>query len=987
MAFIQPASIPISFQGGLSSKTDEMQVQPGSLLVLENACFDKIGKLNKRYGYDILEKNILGGSLISSASAIDSFNDELNLFNNQNVYTYISSAGSWSNRGTAISLINSNKQIVRTSAAQQLNPDAAYLNNIELFAWEDSRGGIRYSVLDRQTSAYVLSDSLLYLAGAKPKTIAFNGKIYVLYTDGNNNLYFKTVNPSNPNLLTSQHNITADGSPDLVYDAVVLSDKLYIVFTSVTGLRIIEVDSNNDITDEIAVSTETADSVNIQADSLNQIWTVYTTATEVKAAAFTIDSLTELLAPTLLDTVVADEVTSIESVNAGSLHIIYEVFDSNPTKTSLKSCILKSDGSIVTVGTLRSVGLTSKPFRYGKNIYLNVAHESTLQSTYFTCLMTNAPFTIVGKIAASVAGGLKTNTMIAETSEITPGVFMFPNLIKGKFISEDNTSFSLLGVNSTTIDFTNVNKFSSVTQSNNLLFVGGILQSYDGVSATEQNFHLYPENIETTAIPAGGALSAGQYQYKVVYSWTDKFGQIQYSTPSTALTFEADTNDACVLTIPTLRLTAKTNVVIKVYRTQVNQTVFQEVTSELVPLLNDITVDSLTFIDVAADVQIAANAPVYTTGGILENAAPPSCSLISLYQDRVMISGLEDPHLIWFSKNKFDASNYNTIPVEFSASNTIAISQTGGAITALGLMDDKLVIFKKSSIFVISGGGPNDTGGGDQFSPAELVSNSIGCTNPNSVVLTKNGLMFQSDKGIWLLDRGLGAPQYIGMGVDSELKDQIVSSAVVDPNDNLIIFTTYNGSAAIFDYYINQWSTWTNHKAIDGIVFNGVFTFCKADGSVCSQNRTSFSDGGDFIPMKLVTPWLSFAQLQGYQRVFRTFLLGQFKGPHSLVVDVGYNGDPAFTETTTINATAIAGSNVWGTDGYWGESTPWGAVFQPYEFQINFKTQTCTSIRLRISDDQTSDYNEGYSISSLSFEVGVLPGNIRLPKANKVGTI
>ena len=43
--------------------------------------------------------------LITSAVAIDTFNNEICLFDNtNNIYTYIHSANAWSNRGPAISL-------------------------------------------------------------------------------------------------------------------------------------------------------------------------------------------------------------------------------------------------------------------------------------------------------------------------------------------------------------------------------------------------------------------------------------------------------------------------------------------------------------------------------------------------------------------------------------------------------------------------------------------------------------------------------------------------------------------------------------------------------------------------------------------------------------------------------------------------------------------------------------------------------------------
>ncbi len=1014
MAFVQPTNVPLSFSGGLQGKTDEVQMQPPGLLTLENAVFNKTGKLNKRFGYDILSNVVTDGRVIDQAFAIDNFNQELNLFDNQNIYTYISANENWANRGTAISLINSNKQVTRTSAAQQLNPDSAYLRGLEVVVWEDSRitkdGGCRYSVIDTATEAFCIADKPLISSYTNPKVIVFNDMFYVFYAN-KNNLYYRTIDTDNPGTISDQTVVFADGyESDFVYDLAVCNNKLFVGFTeefNVDGaITLYALDVNNTIVNSTVVEYTIGKSivdngfsaVSLTADSLNQVWVAWSTGVDVRYAVYDVSTGLDLVtADTLIDDVVVSTLTGIETTTAGVVQLTYEVqataafLDPSYILTNdqfIRSALLTVDGYVTEVGELRSVGLASKAFRNNKNLYVNVIHESPLQSTYYAILINAETFgTVVGKVNGQVGGALSSNGLLPQVNTTSAGVFVWTNLVKGQFISEDNTNFSLLGVNATTTDFTNINKFNSVTQSNNLLFVGGILQSYDGNSVAEQNFHLYPEGIIAEVFPVGGALSVGQYQYQVVYAWTDRFGQIQYSAPSPTVTISsADITTSVLLSIPTLRLTKKENVVIKVYRTQVNSPVLQEVTSELALLLNDPTVDFVQFADTVADAHMAANATIYTTGGVLPNAAPPACSMICLYQDRVIIAGLEDPNVLAFSKNKVDASNFNTIPVEFAAENTIAVNQLGGKITALASMDDKLIIFKRSSIHVLSGDGPNDVGGGNSFPPVELVSNSIGCTNPNSVVLTKNGIMFQSNKGIWLLDRSLGEPQYIGAGVDDVVKDHLVSSAVVDPNDNHIIFTTFDGLACVYDYLNGQWINWTNHQAVDGIVFKGKYLFVKANGEVYQQNRTKFADGEEYIEMSFTTPWLSFAQMLGYQRVFRAYLLGEFKGPHSLEVSVGYDFNPAFSDTAVINATSVSGGNLWGGTTTWGSSAQWGGVFQPYQFQINLQRQTCTSLRLRISDIQNSTHNEGYTISNLSFEVGVLPGHNRLPRRNKVST-
>lgn len=1047
MVFIQKQNVPLSFTGGLQNKTDSLQLQPPSLLELENAKFDKLGALNKRPGYDILPNNILSDGVINTASAVDTFNNELNLFDNHNIYTYISAMESWANRGPAISLINTNEQIIRSAAAQQLNPDSTILNGIEVFVWEDSRGGCRYSVLDSATNAYCVADQLISGARQRPKVINFNNLIYVLYASANN-LSYRTINPNNANLIGGQFNLAADGyGNNFPYDCCVSNDRLYVSYFSdatINGeLDLFYLDVSNIKSSVIPVATgtnaiknSTSIATSVIGDSLNQIWVSWSTGLDVRISCYdgTFPILSNIFSNLVVDTVICPLLGSIESLNKGVLQLVYEIkIDPNPSDQSCKTVTIQTNQIITQIGKIASVGLATKPFFYNGDIFVHLTHQSTLQSTYFMALLNDVPFTIVSKVAPLVGGGLRTNNIMPEIVAMQSGVFLWSNLIKGRFLSEDNTSFSLLGVNSTISDFTNINKFNSVTFSDNLLFVGGILQNYDGVSVNEQNFHLFPEDIRLNKIiPNAGALSAGQYQYQVVYAWTDKFGQIQYSSPSPTLTVTVPINAAVELIIPTLRLTAKTGVVIQVYRTQVNETIFFDVTSLLTPpdpitgiggggILNDPNARAVTFTDVAADISIRSNQTIYTTGGVLPNISPPSCSMISLFNDRVILGGLEDPNLLWFSKNKINNSNFNTIPVEFSLSLTIGVNDKGGPITALGLMDQNLIIFKRSAIFIMTGEGPNDAGGGNNFPDPQVITQSVGCINPNSIVLTGQGLMFQTpDKGIWLLDRSLGPPQYIGAGVDDLAKQHVVSSANLDQNSNSVIFTTFDGPALVYDYLIGQWSTWTNHQSVDAVIFENDFTFCKSNGQIYKQNHNLYYDGivgGVQVryAMELSTPWISYAQLLGYQSIFRFFILGQYKGVHNLNVEIGYNFNPAFTKSVVIDATSIAGANTWGSDPFWGSSTPWGGnnygfsgsvAWHPYIFQVNMPIQRCTSFRIKIFDYQFIDnsthiipldlndepiitippaYNEGYTISGLLFELGALADGVRVPLANKVG--
>lgn len=1029
MAFTQKQTIPISFQGGLAQKQDLKQVQSPNLLALENAQFDKVGQLNKRPGYDILPKTAFSGNDINAAYAIDSFNGELNLFDNLSLYSFSPSARAWANRGPAISLVNTVDQIIRSPAAQQINPDCTSLKDIDVYAWEDSRGGCRYSVLDHKTGTYIVADQPLIAAfatGLRPKTIVFNDLIYIFYTN-KSVLYYQKINPNVPNIISTPFALISDGLNDnFTYDVCtnpVQSGLLYLsYFNNSFNLVAMDMDSNGNLADFTTVATGFVAiddtnflSVNIVGDDTGNNWISWSSGNAVYTSSYLAADFSPILSATLIEIVQCPLLAGIQYLpNSGQLQLCYEVFNSNPSNERVEAAIITQSGAITNIGTLRSVGIASKPYYYNGNNFINLAFQSVLQSTYFGIFLTYTPFTIISKVSPDNGGGLRTNNTAAECTAISPGVFLWANLTKGRFISEDNTNFALLGVQGTLSDFTNINKFNSTTFSNNLLFVGGILQNYDGVTVNEQNFHVYSEGITAVqSVGAGQLTTDAEYQYQIVYAWTDNFGQIQYGTPSPTLTIQlTGGNNTVTLTIPTLRLTAKKGVVIQVYRTLANggdsgQPVFYVTTSLLTPpdnitglggggILNDTTVDTVTFTDLAADTAIQTNQPIYTQGGILPNSAPPSCSMISLFQDRVILGGLEDPNSLWYSQTKSNNSSFNTIPAEFSFDNVISISEIGGPISALGLMDQNLIIFKENAVFILAGSGPNNAGGGNQYSDAQLITQQVGCTNPNSVILFGQGIAFQTpDKGIWLIDRNLSPPTYLGAGVDDVALHYMVSSATLDPNSNSIIFTTFNGPAMVYDYLVGQWSTFTNHEAVDSVSFQNLFTMVKSDGMVYQQDPEVFYDGyiskkPEPYSMSVTTPWISFGNILGYQRLFHIYLLGTYKGPHTLNVSIGYNFDESFTQIGAINTTLTAGSNLWGSDPTWGKSTPWGGAWNPYIYQINPAVQQCTSFRLMISDSQTPPYNEGYALSTILLEIGVVPGvngpeGLRLPKTNKIG--
>lgn len=505
----------------------------------------------------------------------------------------------------------------------------------------------------------------------------------------------------------------------------------------------------------------------------------------------------------------------------------------------------------------------------------------------------------------------------------------------------------------------------------------------DAISITITNVSVGSFDIPspTTGTLNAGNITPGTRLYKVIYEWIDNLGQIQRSGSSVAISSVTTSTGNTVLVVPTLRITEKKNINVVIYRTEdLGTDIFYRVTDIFNPIKNNPLVDWVSFIDTNSDASILANDTIYTTGNVLDNSAPPSSSMSALYKNRIFIGGLEDGNLLWFSKT----NNGQQAP-EFSEFLTLKVTPKFGFVTALGVIDDKLIIFKEDGIFVLVGNGPTNTGDSDDFENGFTeVSTDIGCIEPKSVVLFPGGLIFKSRKGLYVLDRSLQT-QYIGSNVEN-FNQYNITSAVLNPLNNQVRFTTNSSNILVYDYYVNQWAVFTNLPANDSCYIGENYYLIKPDGTVYKENVNSFNDAGAFIKLKIQTSWMSFAKLQGFQRLWRLGVLGSYIGPHLLNISISYNFNISPSQFTTIDAGTLIGQNsLWGSDATWGLSTPWGGGFIPYEWRVHLTQQKCTSILITIEDSQSSSFNEGFDISSIVFEAGVKQGSNKLGTANSFG--
>jgi hypothetical protein len=961
---------------GLDTKTDSKQVVQGKLLTLENGVFTTERKIRKRYGYNPFSRSIEGSSaLIASGSALATYNSELLLFSGSELYSYSPSTLKWSDKGS-ITNVNLTVQPIIRNSYQQTSPDSAYHSSgLKIFAYEDSRGGSRYSIVDSVTGQFLVSDQLINSTAAKPKVLAVGNYFYLVYYDSAITklrlIIIPVLTPTAPRAAIDLAANILGSAPN--FDMTLAGGRAYLAYNNTDGghgVSVKFIDSFGTLSATLDITGENASScIGIFVDSVtNQVFVAYHNGTAVRY--FVRDSALSpvaVLAPTTVETVA--NVVSLSGISAnGSATLFYTVSAAQTYNYFIRSNTISASGTVGTAADFkRSVGLASKAFSYNGHSYVTVAFASVLQPTYFVL---DSLGNIVAKFVTSQGGGQPAKNCLPEVNALGSGNYLLACLEKDLLTSISGTIYTQTGVKACTLNFASQLQHATLGQS--LILTGGFVSSYDGVSPTEHNFHIYPENVTVSTSASGGLITAGTYSYAVCYEWADASGQIQRSSPSIGVqqvtTGSTSTN---TVTIPTLRLTGKQNrspVFIVVYRTLANGSTFFQVSSVTSPLLNSTTSDSVTFTDTFADTTIQGNPYLYTTGNVVQNTSPPAANLITTFQNRVVLIPSEDPLSFYYSKQVVQGS-----PVDFSINFQNKIDARGGPITTAAEMDGNLILFKNSSIYYVSGSGPADTGANNNFSDAILVSTDGGCTNPSSVILTPEGLMYKSQKGIYLLSRALKV-SYIGKEVEA-YNSANITSAVLIPNTNQVRFTLDSGLALVYDYFENQWGTFTNLAAQDATTFQNQYVYLNAAGSAFQETPGLFIDGnGQGIKLKMVTSWLSFAGLQGYQRIYKMQLLGDYISAHKLLVQIAYDFNPNAIQQNYIDAATLIGPMTYGSDATYGASAVYGGAYPQYQWRVDPAQQKCESIQISIEDIQSSNFGEGFSLSAIAFQVGLKAG-------------
>jgi hypothetical protein len=1070
---LQKQPVPINFSQGYNQKVDPKQLPIGKFQSLQNIVFNKIGLLEKRNGFgpftELTASNL--SSLTTYSNSLVALGETLNIFSEEQSL--------WIDKGMVNQVSLSTLNLVRSSSSQtQVD---AYLapNELSCEVWVDSDGTTKYQVNDSSNGQVLLNPVNLPAGANLPRVFALSSYFIVTY------LITITATPHLEYVAIPLNDLSAPKSPVSVsatvksdttgYDGTVSNNVLYLAWNGSAGggaIQQVSISAGLVQSSTHTIAGHNGDLISISVSSMNSdVFITYWDSGTGNAYASILNLIgVPLLAPTLI--LATTTITHMTTIFYNSLlTIAYEVSNTYPSGVRsdyIQYNTLTTGGTVTSpVIILRSVGLASKLFIQNTTIYVTAVYGGAFQPTYFvTDLLGN----IQAKLAYSNGGGYVAGKTLANVSNLASGNSYIPYLFKDILISvsklnasaNDSNIYSQTGVNSVSLNF-NTPAYS-VEIGSNLNLSGGFLTGYDGVKPTEQEFHLWPEDVTITNTSNGGGMAFQDYFYSVTYEWTDGQGNLFRSAPSiplettiiagTAITFTGtaainttsvtvssttglvvgqiitdstapasiqpgtvitkivglvitislptiaalagdtlqttDTGTAS-LVIPTLRLTAKPNVRIVIYRWSTANQVYYQVTSISSPLLNNPAVDTVSYTDSLPDAAIVGNVLLYTTGGVVENIAPPSTQITALFKSRLFLLDAEDTNLLWYSKQVIEST-----PVEMSdlftifVAPTIGVSQSTGPILSLGAMDDKLIIFKKDAAYYITGTGPDNTGANNDFSDPIFVAGTVGCANQKSIILIPNGLMFQSDKGIWLLDRSLGT-SYIGAPVEDFTVNSTVLSAVSVPGTNQVRFTLDSGVTLMYDYYAQQWGTFVNIPGVSSVLYNNLHTYLRSDGSVFQETPGLYLDNTTPTVISLTTSWFNITGLQGYQRAYQYYLLGSYLSPHLLQVQTSYDYVSLPVQSDMIqpdNFSPAWGEPDPGDTSNWGSSQVWGGPSDSEQWRVNLERQKCQSLQITINEQYDPSFGvpagAGLTLSGINLVIGVKSGYPRLSPSRAV---
>ena len=203
-------------------------------------------------------------------------------------------------------------------------------------------------------------------------------------------------------------------------------------------------------------------------------------------------------------------------------------------------------------------------------------------------------------------------------------------------------------------------------------------------------------------------------------------------------------------------------------------------------------------------------------------------------------------------------------------------------------------------------------------------------------------------------------------------------------NVNQIRITLETNKVLVYDYFVSAWCVFTNINAVDSVIWNATHSYIRSNGQTLVETPNTFTDDGVHYNLKVTTTWLNLSGIQGFERLWHFYILGNYLTPHQLSVKLYYDYNSAYSQEIIINPVI---PNFYGQDVYGLPSgSVYGGEYSPYQYRVNPARQKCMNMKVQIQDlPYSGSLDAALDISNLRFEYGVEGGGNRVRKRQYAG--
>lgn len=930
---------------GLAEGDDPKGLPPGTLTYLENCTWNKAGRVEKRNGNTGLTKSTFSGGTLSGGTCVFARGSAPCMVGGLAANEYSAAGAKWQ-AGDYVTAPTVTWKTTVDSSVGVTDSDIAWSTlGYYVIAWVDQLGAIYVKVVDSSTGAVAMTETkvssatatnprlcivgsravLVYVLSGGPTIVAVSVSLTSMSVDSEQTLRSDTT--GGPlDIVTTGSNVT------IAYEWTGAAPKIKLYSYSVSGFgpttyTQVQAGTINQVAAGIL-------SMSIDGAAGESLYLAYSVPGALRSAIADANTLVETIAPSNLVAGAFQGPIAVCRTSSTTAMIVYHI------ARRVVSCTINSGGGVNIKATTYNAGLASKPVYNATTgiTYFALGPVPSSTSVYYatsgqTLFLVEAPANtgVYGsgtphKIVGTIAP--RTCTITPQGSSLWRGV-AGPNNSSAWLLSSDPSGLSGTGFSRMGMMLTEMTPSGSPTRAVSALGLniinGSSVLFYDGVRCQEYGFYGPSTRVSGVTSGVGGGILAGTYLYSVVPVYTDATGIRHRGPPSTPISITTvGTTSSNTLTIDTFALDSKESLTVaskpvyfEVYRTTVNGSILYLLTVTTSIVKNTPNAATVTYLDIYPDSSVGGGSAtlssqriLYTTGGILEDQAPPSSIFVHVHRDRVwLISG--DKRTVYFSKN------FSEDPQYAPGFNDLLTLRFDEDLVALATLDEKLVVFGTNSIWVVAGDGPPASGlNSDLF--VQRTQSDVGCSSAKSVVSSASGVFFLCSRGLYLLDRTLQT-SWIGRPIKDKLASYpTVTSGTLVAKYNQVRFALSNGTtgvSVVFDYVTGQWSTFAyydtatstaNVPVQDAAVINGVYTWCTAGGKVYQETESSFLDDTRFVSMRFDVAPVSAMGPIGFQRVRHARILSEANTPCNLTLRLAFDYSASWAQSYTFTNTALA---------------------------------------------------------------------------------